>query len=142
MNRWKRVSVVAIAAGICLVATVNSAVAELPKAAYDELKAKASDVVQLRISKVTSKETRKGYLKLHCTAEVLGVTRSKSRMKKGDEIQFHSYRWTLRRPPPGPSNPPMMRKGWKGLVYLKKTEDKKDFDIAAYGQSFERSKKR
>jgi hypothetical protein len=140
MDRLTRLNLIALAVGICLVAFMESAVAELPPGAYKELKSKASEVVKLRIVKVTSEEPEKGYLHLDCTAKVLAVTRSKSGIKKGDEIRFRSYHWTLRRPPPGPRNPPLMRKDWKGLVYLKTVEDKKDFEIAAYGESFVASK--
>lgn len=140
MDRVTRLNAIAFAVLICQAMLMESAVAELPPGAYKELKSKASDVVKLRIIDVTSEEPEKGYLRLECTGEVLSVTRSKSGMKKGDEIRFRSYHWTLRRPPPGPRNPPLMRKGWKGLVYLKTVEGKKDFDIAAYGESFVTSK--
>ena len=112
--------------------------AALAPSKIEELKEKATDVLQITISKTTVNETKLGlgYMRkeLSYDAVVSGVTRSASGTKAGDTISIHSYHLNGLTPP-GPKNPPLLEKGWTGTVYLNKTEG--GFRIAVFGHSFE-----
>jgi hypothetical protein len=119
--------------------------AELPPGTYEKLKKEAQEVLQLRITKVTqSEEGEPDIPRFICDAQILAVERSKAGHKKGDEIRFHSYHVTekaLRQGFAGPQSPPLLKAGWTGRVYLNAMEGEEELDLAAYGQSFEPTKK-
>ncbi len=104
----------------------------------------ASEVLTVNILKVETPEGRKGHFLVLFTAEVLGVTRSKSGVVKGQTITIASYHVTEEARKEGfvgPRIPPLLSAGWEGKVYLNKKQDKKAYDIAAYGESFEETRK-
>jgi hypothetical protein len=133
-----------LAAAVALCAGLVSARAELPPGAYEELKKDASEVLTVKILKVKTPEGRKGHFLVLFTAEVLGVTRSKSGVVKGQTITIASYHVTEKARKEGfvgPRIPPLLSAGWEGKVYLNKEQEKKAYDIAAYGESFEETRK-
>lgn len=111
--------------------------AVLPSGAVDDLKKDASEKIRLQITKVErlpSSRSAKGYINLQYTAKVTKVDRSKSRLKVGATITIKAYHWTV--PFDGPANPPLLKKGWKGGMYLNAVDaDKAHFKLAAYGNS-------
>lgn len=119
------------------------AYAELPTGAYDQLKAEATEYLNIAILKVETEE-----IDINCrievtyNAEVIEVLRSKHNLQTGDEILIHSYDrdktpactdgWA------GPQVPDLLAVEWIGNTYLNSSDSNGvEFDIAAYGQSFE-----
>jgi hypothetical protein len=135
---------VVLSAAIGLCAALVIARAELPPGAYEELKKNASDVMTVKILKVETPEGKKGHFHVFYTAKVLEVTRSTSGVELGQTLRIASYHVTEKARKEGfvgPKIPPLLRKGWEGTVYLNKSQDKQVFDIAAYGESFEETRK-
>jgi len=135
---------VALTATIALYGALATAHAELPPGAYEELKKNASEVMTVKILKVETPEGKKGHFLVLLTAEVLGVTHSKSGVEKGQTIRIGSYHVTEKARKEGfvgPRIPPLLPVGWEGKVYLNKKQDKKVYDLAAYGESFEETRK-
>ncbi len=108
------------------------------------MKDKATDVVTVTIAKsaVTKTKVELGYLRKEVKYEAIvnSVVRSKSGTKRNDRIVIESYR-ELGLRPPGPANPPELKAGWKGTIYLNKAAGVKRFRIGVYGHSFEPSGK-
>lgn len=128
---------------LCLLLTNSIGYCELPPGSYEKLKNEASEVLKVEILNVQTNPPDKNVI---FTARVIEVKRSKTQLKKGQDIRIHSYHWTV--PYRGPVNPPLLAKGWSGIVYLNKgtnqpgAEDKEnDYCIAAYGRSFEKDKR-
>jgi hypothetical protein len=133
----------ALATAVALCAAAATSRAELPPGAYEKLKKDASEVITVRILKVETPEGREGHFRVIFTVKVLGVTRSKSGVQRGQRLHIASYHVTEEARKAGfvgPRIPPLLPVGWKGKVYLNKQQDKKWFDIAAYGESFEEVK--
>ena len=133
-----------LAATIGLCAALVIARAELPPGAYEELKKNASEVMTVKILKVQTPEGKKGHFHVFFTAKVLEVTRSKSGVEKGQTVRIASYHVTEKARKEGfvgAKIPALLPVGWKGKVYLNKNQDKKVYDIAAYGESFEETRK-
>ena len=139
MCNLSRKAVTAISA-VAFLLMATSASAALSPGTVKKMKDKATDVVSVTISKATVTKTtiHLGYGRKEITYEAVvdGVTRSKSGTKRNDRITIQSYRMTGLRPP-GPANPPELKKGWKGTIYLNKIEGEKQFRIGVYGHSFE-----
>ena len=89
----------------------NRAHAELPPGAYEELKAKATDVLTVKITKVEKKDTGNSddMRDVIYTAEVTKVERSKSGRKVGDSIKIGSYRLKPGVELAGPKIPPLLK---------------------------------
>jgi hypothetical protein len=135
-------SALTVTIGLC--AALVTARAELPPGAYEELKKNASEVMTVKILKVETPEGKEGYFHVFFTAQVLEVTRSKSGVEKGQTIRIGSYHVTEKARKEGfvgPRIPPLLPVGWEGKVYLNKKQDKKVYDLAAYGESFEETRK-
>jgi hypothetical protein len=133
-----------LAAAVVLCAGLVTARGELPPGSYEKLKENASEVLTVKILKAETPEGRKGHFVVLFTAQVLGVTRSKSGVVEGQTITIASYhvsKKALKEGFVGPRIPPLLKAGWEGKVYLNKKEDKKAYDIAAYGESFEEARK-
>jgi hypothetical protein len=134
---------VVLAATIGLCAALVTGRPELPPGAYEELKKNASEVMTVKILKVETPEGKKGHFRVFFTAEVLEVTRSKSGVEKGQTLRIASYHVTEKARKEGfvgPRIPALLPVGWEGKVFLNKNQDKKVFDIAAYGESFEEAR--
>ena len=132
-----------LTAAVALCAGLMTAHAELPPGAYEELKKNASELLTVKILKVETPEGKKGHFLVLLTAKVLGVTRSKSGVEKGQTISIGSYHVTKKARKEGfvgPRIPPLLSAGWEGKVYLNKNQDKNVYAIAAYGESFEETK--
>ncbi len=118
--------------------TCQQAWAVLPPGATDDLKKNATDKIRVQITKVEklpASKNPKGYMKLLYTAKVIKVDRTKSGVKVGTTIKIDAYHWTV--PFAGPTNPPLLKKGWKGGIYLNAVDAKTGkFKLAAYGDSF------
>jgi hypothetical protein len=117
--------------------------AELPPGAYDELKSQASEYIKITILSVKSEESENNCeIEITYAAKVTDVHRSDSVLRADDEITIHSYD---RKETPscmdgwgGPQIPDLLSVGWLGNAYLNPSDSTKgEFDIAAYGQSFE-----
>ena len=119
--------------------------AELAPGAYDELKSQASEYVKVEILNVDTQDSET-VCKIEVTysVRVIEIIRSKSDLQVDDEIIIHSYRreettsctdgWA------GPRVPDLLNAGWEGNAYLNPSDMANgEFDIAAYGQSFEES---
>jgi hypothetical protein len=130
-----------IVALLTIAAFAAPARAELPPGAYDELKRKAQELLQIRIDAVKEKEPISAAMRnFECTATVLRVDRSKSKLARGAKIKFDSYYVTpeaFERGFVGPKSPPLLAAGWTGRIYLNREEGKTDYSLAAYGRSFE-----
>jgi hypothetical protein len=125
---------------LCVVCTTTLH-AELPPGAYEELLKEATEVLDVRITKVMdASATPTDQPQLICDATVLAVKRSKSGIKQGETIQFNSYYVTdaaRQRGWAGPKIPPRLSVGQVWRISLKAGEDGKPFELAAYGRSFQ-----
>jgi hypothetical protein len=133
----------ALAATVALCAVAATSRAELPPGTYEKLKKDASEVLTVRILRMETPEGRVGHFRVLFTARVLGVTRSKSGVRRGQRLRIASYHVTEEARKAGfvgPRIPPLLPVGWTGKVYLNKKQDKKVFDLAAYGESFEETR--
>jgi hypothetical protein len=126
---------------IAIATLAPPALAELPPGAYDELKRDAQELVQIRIDRVKEKEPISAEMRnFECTASVVKVDRSKTRLAPGARIKFESYYVSpkaFQRGFAGPQSPPLLAAGWTGKIYLNREEGKTDYTLAAYGRSFE-----
>jgi membrane-associated protease RseP (regulator of RpoE activity) len=115
--------------------------AELPPGAYEELLKEASEVLDIRITKVMdTSATPTDEPQFICDATVLGVTRSNSGIKRGETIQFKSYyvnQTTRQRGWAGPKVPPRLSVGQTWRISLKPGQNGNPFELAAYGRSFQ-----
>ena len=123
---------------LCAAITTTSR-AELPGSAYDDMKAKASDIVEIEVTRV-SINTRDGEnlrdISVYADARVVGVTRSKSRLKVGDQISLRYMTFeVLRRGWAGPGPILIVEKGKRYGAFLKKGGS--HFYAAARGRSLE-----
>jgi len=130
---------------ICFIYTLffGLAYAELPPGTYDQLKGDATEYLNIKILKVETGESDTDCrLEVTYNAEVLEVFRSSNNLQAGDEILIHSYDredtpactdgWA------GPQVPDLLAVEWIGNTYLNTSASTDvEFDIAAYGQSFE-----
>ena len=137
-------SSILLTATIGLCAALVTARAELPPGAYEELKKNASEVMTVKILRVQTPEGKKGHFHVFFTAEVLEVIRSKSGVEKGQTLRIASYHVTEKARKEGfvgAKIPALLPVGWEGKVFLNKNQDKLVYDIAAYGESFEETRK-
>ncbi len=111
-----------------------------------KMKEKATDVLGVTVTKASVNSVLKlGYIRKEIVYEavVTGVKRSASGTAKNARISIQSYHLVGGLLPPGPANPPMLRKGWTGTIHLNKLDNsKKLFRIAVHGHSFERKGKK
>lgn len=133
-------SLYALVSLVSIAVLVTPAQAELPPGAYDELKRDAQELLQIRIVRVREKEPISADMRnFECTATVVRVERTKSRLAAGATIRFDSYYVSpaaFQRGFAGPASPPLLAAGWQGMVYLNREEGKQDYTLAAYGRSF------
>lgn len=118
-------------------------VAKMRKAASHVLEVEVVDVQLL--DAVAVRETKH---KVIVTAKVTGVERSDGAPKVAEKIEIESYRLAeagtadelaLLEELIGPSQPPEIKAGWKGKIYLKKadaTGEINRYKIAVFGHSF------
>ncbi|MCG8583910.1 MAG: hypothetical protein MI757_04270 [Pirellulales bacterium] len=125
-----------IAASLVGSVFVAPAGAALSPETIKEMKAEATDLVEVKITKVTRTGRSGDELNLVYSATVTKVDRSKSGIKAGDSIEISSYRVVSLVPRPGPKNPPLLKAGWTGKVYLNAPEGRGPYKIAVYGHSF------
>lgn len=123
--------------------TMGTAQAELPSVAYDQLQGSAKEVLALQVTnvKTTSNVTSDPcYQRFSVNATVLFPVKSATGILKGCNVTFLSYYYnkTNKLCPAfsGPIIPPLLERGWCGLVYLNHTENSTTLNIAAYGKSF------
>jgi len=130
-----------IVALITIAALAAPARAELPPGAYEELKRNAQELLQIRIDAVKEKEPISAAMRnFECTATVVKVDRSKSKLTRGAKIKFDSYYVSpeaFQSGFVGPKSPPLLAAGWTGKIYLNREEGKTDYSLAAYGRSYE-----
>ena len=136
-------SLARLAALFCLFLPCSTGYGELPPGSYKELKDKAPEVLKVKVLKVEPQPKSLNYMIVLFTVRVIEVKRSKTGLKPDQEICIRSYHY--KNPPPGPANPPLLAKGWRGTVYLYTPKDQPDakateYRIAAYGRSFEEDK--
>ena len=127
---------------LLLLALVFPVQAELPPFVYEQMKRDASDVVVVQIlqaPKAGNAEQGKRQ-RIVYEANVLRVTRSKSRLKAGDAIVIQSHYYRFGPGEVGPSNPRRLKKNDIVLAYLGKGNKAGEFRIAAGGHSFEQPK--
>jgi hypothetical protein len=136
MSRTSQALTSAIVFALITALLPRLATAALAPGTVEKMKAKATDVLHLKIAKVEKKGTSGIQLKLVYTATVLKVERTKSGRKAGDSIQIASYRIIALLPPPGPKNPPLLEAGWVGTIYLNAPKADGPYKIAVYGHSF------
>lgn len=112
--------------------------AELPPQVYAEQQRKAGEVLKIRSDEVVSKAKgffdRSSYTET-VTATVLEVSRSQSKVKKGDVITIRYERLVPKAGWVGPSPAPKLEKGGQYTAYLGKGEDG-TFSLSAQGMSF------
>ena len=123
--------------GLMFTSFTPSASAALAPGTVKRMKREASDVVRVEVSRVEQVRERITKLALTIHAKVTGVKRSASGLEMGDSITIHSYHLTGVILPPGPRNPPLIKKGWQGTIWLKATDNDGEYRIAVYGHSFE-----
>jgi hypothetical protein len=119
-----------------------TATAEISEQAYRQLKSDASEVLNIRVTKVTQVQSDEDMIHYHIEAVVRSVVRSAAGHQPNSTIKFSSYyvRPEARRNGfVGPQSPPKLQKGWTGRVYLGGENGNLENPIgpAAYGRSFE-----
>ena len=140
--RMKGLKLPLLMAWLATLALVVTALAALPPGSIEKLKAGAPEKLKIKILDV-AQMGQGPKLKVTFTAKVLEVKRSATGLKPGETITIQSYHWT--KAYAGPPNPPILAKGWIGTAYLNKAKGKapgsgKVYSLAAYGDSFEKSK--
>lgn len=133
------ISLIAILALNCLSSSATGS--ELPPEAYGQLLNDAQEVYRLRVVKVepASAPERSGLLHAVCDAEILVVERSKAGRRAGDRVHFATYSFPPEVREAGitePKVPPLISKGWQGIVYLNPPKEGDVLQLAAYGRSF------
>ena len=135
---WKAWGAVAILAGALGLAG-SDARAELPPGSYDKLRAKAEEALIIEVDSVKTHEREPGWLDVVVTARVVRVERSKARLKKGGTVtvRYESLdRTKLKKPVIGPRAVPLLKKGEFYPAFLNVTKETKEYQPAAYGESF------
>lgn len=114
------------------------AYAELPPGSYDKLRADAEEAVIIEVTAVTAK-TSGAKTSVRVEAKLLGVERSKAKLKSGQRItiDYQSIDIKKTRGFAGPRQAPILKQGGVYPAFLNKVEDKAGFELAAYGASFE-----
>lgn len=120
-----------LAALLCLMTVAGLTYAELPPGSYDKLRAEADDALVIQVTGVNV-DTKSTAREVTVQAKVLGVERSKSGLKKGDNITFNYRISTVQ--VPGPRPIPLLVKGDVYPAFLKTMG--KSLEPAAYGESF------
>ena len=120
--------------------------AKLPPGMYTSLKKEATEVLILQVTKVIKTDkSNHGIDDYQCEARVVSVDRSMQGIKQGQIIRFSSYHVTSqarRSGFVGPTSPPLLRPGWYGRIYLNKGRKENLLEPAAYGQSFQKLRRR
>lgn len=132
--------VVAAVAGLVLYgASIRHAHAELPPSAYEQMRAEASDVLEIKIARVarsTRDNENQRLVSIFADAVVTGMTRSKSGVKVGDQISLRYMTYESNGSGfvgPGPALE--VKEGGSYRAWLKKSGS--IFYAAAKGRSFE-----
>jgi len=122
----------------------QTASAEISPDAYRNLKAKASEVLNIIIKKVQVVDEEAWQINYRIEALVHSVERSAAGYRPGSLITFGSYcenRASIQSGRTGPRSPPQLWAGWSGRVYLSAEFPPGPvrglLGPAAYGQSFE-----
>jgi len=143
MKTLPRLIAIYLVTTLCLILTGSIGYCELPPGSYNKMKEKASEVLKVEIVSVQKEPRDENYTTVIFTAKAIEVRRSETQLKKGQDIRIHSYHFKA--PRRGPANPPLLARGWTGIVYLNKGTGepenkgkKNDYCIAAYGRSFEK----
>ena len=136
MPRFHRTFAVVILAALITGVGVDPAPAALAPSTVKKMKDGATDVLQVKITKVEKKGVEGGRLRLVYTATVTKVDRSKSGRKVGDSIRIASYRHVALLPRIGPKNPPLLDADWIGTVYLNASKVEGPYKLAVFGHSF------
>lgn len=128
----------ALAASTLLLLTQTTR-AELPPKAYEEMRAKATDVVEIEITRVALNKRDRNDLRdisVFADAKITGVTRSRRRLKIGDKISLRYL--TFENITPGWAGPgpiPVVKVGGRYRAWLNKSGA--HFYAAARKQSLE-----
>lgn len=111
--------------------------AELPPGSYDKLRVDAAEALVIRVTEVQKRDVGNDIV-VTAKAEVLGVERSKAKLKPGDTIAL-TYSFVNRdkvKAFAGASPPPVLTKGAVVPAFLNSNEGGKDYGPAAHGNSF------
>ena len=112
-----------------------------------ELKKAASDVLEIEVVGVKVAKSKVAEKRVLIQAKVIAVKRSTDAPATGENVKIVSYQlspddtsaleYNLAKV--GPKAPPLVKQGWKGIVYLNAKDDDdslKTYGIAAFGHSF------
>ncbi len=126
----------------------------------EKMKKEAEERLNVKIVSVHVPKGKGPHRTVFYDVVVVGVERSKAKLKPGSKIRIEAYYLEKSKPKPltkrhptaeewqaylaslepivGPKAPPLLKKGWQGRVYLNRTKSKgKSFRIAVHGHSFE-----
>lgn len=126
-----------LAAAVLVVVAVEEGRAELPPGSYDKLRVDAAEALVIRLTEVQQRDVGNEVV-VTAKAEVLGVERSKAKLKPGDTIAL-KYSFVNRdrvKAFAGASPPPVPAKGAVVPAFLNPNEGGKDYGPAAHGSSF------
>jgi hypothetical protein len=113
--------------------------AALPPGSYTALQKEAPEFIEIEVTDTRS-TAAEGETSTHqVTATVTAVTRSASGLKPGDRIQIHYQTPSTPKPIAGPIQPPVLAKGHKSPAWLRKAENARHYEPAAYGLSFRKA---
>lgn len=136
LNHFRLAAIFAVLSCFC---AVQHARAELPPSAYAQMKANASDVVEIEVTRVAfNRREREGLrdISVYADAKIIALTRSKSRLKIGDMISLRYITFEIIRPGwAGPGPIKTVQRGKRYRAWLKKSGSY--FYAAAKGQSLE-----
>jgi len=111
-------------------------IAELPPKVYQEWKANANEVLEIKVLDVKTK-TKNNLKHIYVTAKVFKIFRSKSHLKRGSIIKIYYTKRAKKSPLIlGPSEPITLKKEHIYKAYLKKDKSN-TYTIVAGGESFE-----
>ncbi len=129
-------------AGLVIVLTAASLVAELPPSAYEQLQAEAPEVVEIEVQSVRVTKSAKSEgmrTEVRALAAIRKVTRTATGLKPGDTVSLNYSRLEFRVPTPGPGQPVLVKKGERYRAFLERAAKSEAYTIAAGGQSFQRA---
>ena len=142
-----------ICVAIPAIISLNSARAELSPETVAKMKKRTPEVFQIEVVSTQVFKSKSAKKPVLIKAKIVAVKRTEGTAKKGELIDIHSYVMRVSKTTDperlakqllefvGPKSPQLLRKGWKGTVYLRSREKTKkgvkQFGIAVYGHSFE-----
>lgn len=113
----------------------QTALAELPPGAYQQLRSNAPEALKIKTLKVRTQVLKPNTLKVEVQAKVLSVVRSASKLKPGSMIRI-VYEIDKQAPQRvGPRAVPVLKEGLFYAAFL--AQDGKLYRPAAYGDSFD-----